>query len=157
MDELELAKATLEKQRLSLVVVKSSEILFTSRASGVLGLVEAIRICGANLKGSVVADRVIGKAAALLCAYSGIAAVYAVVLSGPGKKTLKDFGIFVGHQKLVPGILNRDRNGMCPFEKLTEKISYPEEGYHSIRHCLCSSGIISVQKHEQMSPATKRV
>ena len=149
LNELEFARETLEKQQLSLVVVKSSGILFTSRASGVIGLVEAIRICGANLKGSVVADRVIGKAAALLCAYSGIAAVYAVVLSDSGKIVLDGFNIPIKYQELVSAILNRDRSGMCPFEKLTENISSPEEGYRSIEQCLgqSSSRITSVLGH----------
>ncbi len=149
MSKLELARETLERQQLSLIVSKSSEILFTSRASGVLGLVEAIRICGTDLKGSVLADRVIGKAAALLCAYSGIAAAYAVVLSESGKRTLESFNIPVTYQDLVPGILNRNRTGMCPFEKLTENITSPEEAYRSIERSLAqsSSRIRDVQGH----------
>lgn len=136
MKDLVIARNILAMQELSLVVVKSEKVLFTSKASGVLGLVNAITSCGSEMRGSSVADRVIGRAAALLCAYSGVSEVYAALTSKPGRLVLDKHDIRIEYHNVVPNILDRDRVGMCPFEKLTENIESPEQAFLSIVQCL---------------------
>ena len=138
MKDLIIAREILETQELSLVVVKSGATIFTSKASGVLGLVNAIISCGSTMRGASVADRVIGRAAALLCVYSGVLEVYAALASEPGRHVLEKHKIPIEYHDIVPNILDRNRVGMCPFEKLTEKIESPEEAFLSIVECLKS-------------------
>lgn len=136
MTDIALAKETLIQQHLSLVVARSGEVIFTSKASGVIGLLQAIKSRGSKLARAAVADRVIGKAAALLCVYSQVSDVYAVVLSEPGKQVLEKSRIPTEYQSLVPNILDRNRTGVCPFEKLTENIESSEQAYQVIADCL---------------------
>ena len=69
------------EENLTLVIVKDGSVLFQTDSHRISGFLDAIEKCGANLEGSSVADRVIGKAVALLCVYAKVKEVYACVLS----------------------------------------------------------------------------
>ena len=62
-----------------------------------------------SLRGAYVADRVVGKAAALLFAYAGVAGVYARVMSRLAVSTLKLHAIPYHAGRVVDYIENRGR------------------------------------------------
>ncbi len=130
--DLDLAKRKLVTEGLSLAIVKLGKTLFTSRAPGVAGLTDAIRKSGPSLEGASVADKVVGKAAALLCVYAKISSVYARVMSELGLQVLEKFSIHFEHDTLVPNILDRDGTKMCPFESLVLRIDSPEKAFLAI-------------------------
>ncbi len=132
MDDLEQAKRALKDKNLSLVFVKNSQIIFETDAEGLAGFLQAIDTLG-RLSGSSVADRVIGKAAALLCAYSKVKATFAITLSRSGLETLKTHNIRSEFENLTPTILNMKKSDKCPFEKLVENVKAPVEAYEKIR------------------------
>jgi len=134
--DVELARKKLMAEVLSLVVVKQGRTLFTSSESGVRGLIEAIRECGSSLNGAALADRIVGKAAALLCAYAKISRVYACVMSRPGSAVLRRFLVPFEHRTLVRNILDRHRTGICPFEKLVLDVDSPNVAFTRINKCL---------------------
>ena len=134
--DIELAREKLAAEVLSLVVVKQGQTLFTSSESGVRGLIEAIRECGSSLNGAALADRIVGKAAALLCAYAKISRVYACVMSRPGSAVLRRFLIPFEHRTLVRNILDRHKTGICPFEKLVLDVDSPNVAFTRINKCL---------------------
>ncbi|HJW98493.1 MAG TPA: DUF1893 domain-containing protein, partial [Candidatus Bathyarchaeia archaeon] len=70
--DLELAKQRLGQENLSLVIAKKGRVLFETQARGISGLLEAIKKIGKNIRDSSVADRIVGRAAALLLVYSGV-------------------------------------------------------------------------------------
>lgn len=125
--DLDIAIKRLHDEKLSLVIVKQGQTVFTNKEPGIRGLVEAIGGCGISLHGAAVADRVLGKAAALLCVYARFSSVYASVMSKLGEKTLGKFSIPYQHGTLVPKILNRHGTDMCPFEKAVVNTESPEE------------------------------
>lgn len=135
LHDLELAKKKLATEALSVVIVKLGKIMFTSREPGVRSLIEAIREFGPSLARASVADKVVGKAAALLCVYAKASRVYGCVMSELGSEVLKRFSVPFEHETLVPNILDRDGTGMCPFEKLVLRINSPEEAFSAMsRH-----------------------
>jgi len=135
LQDIDLAKKKLAAEALSVVIVKLGKTMFTSRAPGVRSLIEAMREFGSSLAGASVADKVVGKAAALLCVYARASRVYGCVMSELGSEVLKKFSVPFEHETLVPNILNRDGTGMCPFEKLVLRISSPKEAFSAIsRH-----------------------
>jgi len=117
----------------SMVIVRNGRVLFESRKHGLSGLVEAIDKCGGLLKGSSIADKVVGKAAAMLIAYAGMVNVYASTLSIHGKQELEKHGIHYRYGKIVQYIAGRDKEKLCPFERLTMQISDPAEAYMKIK------------------------
>ena len=133
MRDLGMAKEILKKRDLSLVIVKEDELLFESSSSGIKGLLQAIDKFEDGLDGSSVADRVVGRAAALLLAYSRVRDVYAVTLSDEGLEVLKENSVPVEHDNLVPNILDRKGENICPFEKFSLTITSVEEAYRQLR------------------------
>ena len=133
MSDLEIAKQTLKKKNLTLAVAKNGKIIFQSDSHGVIGLFEAIEQLGSNLEGAAVADKIVGKAAALLCAYSRVNAVFASTLSLEGKNTLERNGIKYEYEALVPKILDRTGKDMCPFERFSLNLENPREAYFRLK------------------------
>lgn len=82
-----------------------------------------------SLRGACVADKVIGKAAALLLCYAGIERLYARTISTHAVRVLRDADIAFEYGHTVPFIVNRSGDGMCPMEQLVLHISLPEEAY----------------------------
>ena len=137
MSDLEIAKRRLLEKGFSLVLVKEGKIVFETKQPGVSGFLEAIGKFGKEvLEGSSVADKIVGRAAAMLCVYCGVKAVYAVVLSKGGKKVLEDQGVSLEFESLVPSILNRQQTGMCPFEKIVATTSNVKEAYEKLKSCI---------------------
>jgi len=133
MRDIELAKETLKEKNLSLVIVKEGKLLFKSDSSGINGLLQAIENLEKNLHRSSVADRVVGRAAALLLAYSRVKEVYASTLSNEGLRVLKENNIPAEHDNLVPEILDKEEKNICPFEKFSLTIKSPNEAYRKLK------------------------
>lgn len=134
MPDLKLAKRTLKEKNLNLSIVKNGKILFETRSPGVIGLLQAIEELGKELIGSSVADRIVGRAAALLCTYSGVASVFSITMSEEGRKVLEDNQILFQFENRVPNILNYGRTDLCPFEKLTAGLTNSSEAYEKIKN-----------------------
>lgn len=136
MNDLTVAKQRLKDKKLSLVFVKGSQIIFETNTDGLSGFLQAIKKFNRSLRGASVADRIIGKATALLCVYSDIKAAFAYTLSKNGLEILKTYNICCQFENLVPTILNMKKTDKCPFEKLVENTTNPEKAYEKIRqHC----------------------
>jgi len=77
------------------------------------------------LRGAEVADKVIGKAAALLFAHGGARSVWAARMSEAARDFLRAAGIAFAYDELVPAILNRDGTGLCPMEQRAMEMDEP--------------------------------
>ena len=116
-DDLDLAKRTLREEGLSLVVAKNGKILFRSKSHGVIDLLALISDIDGLAEGASLADSIVGRAAALLCVYSKIDAVYGVNMSEGALSVFKANRIQCEYGTLVARILNREKNDVCPFDK----------------------------------------
>lgn len=85
------------------------------------------------LRGGMIADRVIGRGAALLLLKAGIREAFAYVISQPALGLLQLHGVKVRYVKLQAHIINRAGDGICPVELLTENIISPDEAYLKIK------------------------
>jgi len=81
------------------------------------------------LRGAEVADKVIGKAAALLFAHGGVRSVWASRISEAARDFLRTAGIAFDYDKLVPIILNRDGTGLCPMEQRAMGLDDPAQAF----------------------------
>ncbi len=138
MRDLEIAKHKLKTENLSLVIVRAGKILFESNLRGVAGLIRAIDDLGPRLSSASVADKVVGRAAALLLAYSHIGEVYAGIISNDGLAALLEYGVKAEYGRLVPKIMNQQGRDLCPLEKLSTTINSPSEAYKKIKEFLFS-------------------
>jgi len=133
MKDVEIAKNQLYKKELTLAIVKNGEVLFETHSHRILGFLGAIEQFGGELEGASLADRVAGKAIALLCVYAKIKEVYAEVLSKKAKTVLEQNGVHHEWKELVENILDLNKNGVCPFEKAAKGISDPKEAYRTFK------------------------
>jgi len=133
MSDLDIAKSRLFEEDKTLVVVKNSEVLFETGSHRISGFLGAIEQLGARLEGASVADRVAGKAVALLCVYAKIRDVYAEVLSRKAKAVFEENGIPCEWKEQVDNVLDLNRSGVCPFEKAAADISDPEKAYAAFK------------------------
>lgn len=124
--DLDLARALLIANKdATLVAVRGDEIV-VCRDRGVKPLLKMVAE-GRSLKGFSVADKVVGKAPALLYAVLGPEAVFSPVMSWTGRAVLLAAGIFVSHDVLVPHISNRAKSGQCPMDESVTNIWEPYE------------------------------
>lgn len=126
MDEI-LAKDKLAEGEYSCVLVRDEEIIMTSYDKGIKPLLHKLLEDESALQAAALADKVIGKAAALLTIYAGIKSVYAHVMSDCAKAILDKKGIKVEYNRIVPYIMNQDGTDKCLMEKLVDDIEDPEE------------------------------
>jgi hypothetical protein len=131
-EDFRIAKNRLIDRNLNLCIVKGGKILFESRSRGVASFLTAAQELKENLGGSCVADKVVGKAVALLCVHFKIAAVYADILSNPAKAVFERWSLCFDYNHLVENVLDAERTSLCPFERLVKNVLDPSEGYEKL-------------------------
>ncbi|MBP5308209.1 MAG: DUF1893 domain-containing protein [Clostridia bacterium] len=113
------------------------EKAYVSEKSGVAPMLSFIAE-GIDLSGFSAADKIVGKASAMLFVKAGVRAVYAEVLSVAGREFLENAGVEVSFGALTERIINRAGTGQCPMEKCVEYISDAEEGYTALKNKIIS-------------------
>jgi hypothetical protein len=136
MKDLEIARKQLYDKSLTLVIVKKGIILFQTDSHRISGVIGAIEKLGVQLNGASAADRVAGKALALLCVYAGIRQIYAEVLSRRALAVFENNKIMFECKEIIDDVLDIDKTGVCPFEKVAADISHPEESYATFKTLL---------------------
>ena len=131
--DLELAKLKLIKEDLSLVIVKKGKVIFETKKQGISGFLQAIEKLNKNLVAASVADKIVGVAVAMLCVYAGVVSVFALTISEGGMRVLEDNNIACLFEKKVSNILNRDKNDVCPLEKLAMASGSSDEAYVKLK------------------------
>ena len=77
-------------------------------------------------------DKIVGRAAALLLLYAKPKEAYAALVSKPGKQVLREHGLTFAFSDETDHIKMKDGRIYCPFERMVQGISDPEEAYHAI-------------------------
>ncbi len=114
-------------------VMKNREEIRTFTQRGVADLYDFYQTEPAFMKGSSIADKIIGKGAAALMVLGGFKAVYADIISTPALALLREAGVEVTFAHEVPHIINRNKTGWCPLETACDKLNSVEEMYPVIR------------------------
>ncbi len=114
-------------------VLVCGEKQYTSMLTGIAPVLCIMKDSPELLIGATIADKVVGKSAALLFIFAGVSEVYADVISLLALSELQDAGIKIKYSKKVPFIRNRSGTGMCPMEKSVVDISDPSEGFQILK------------------------
>lgn len=128
------AKALLHKENYSIVIMNGDT--YTSTKKGIAPLMDILADNPSFLNGATVADKVIGRAAALLMIYGGVKEVYSDVISTHALDTFKANDILVEYGECVPYIINRTKDGMCPMENAVLDVTEPQEAYEILKNKL---------------------
>ena len=116
MENRDLAFAAFALQKgYSLVLVKGGKLIAAKEGRGIRPLLELVEERGGELQGASLADKVVGRAAAFLAAYVGLAGIYTRIISKPALDVLRKYGIEVA----LPTRFRRSstgKTGLCPVE-----------------------------------------
>ncbi len=133
IEDMDLAREVLTKNNYSIVVVKNGNVLIKKDGDVIRSTLEAIEELKEEIQDSIVGDRILGKASALLCRYSKIKGVYSTQATKTAIAVLIIAGIPSQIDEMIPYIKNRDGSDDCPFEKMLLNIDSPEEAYEILR------------------------
>ncbi len=139
MTDLELARQELEKSGAACIVAREGKTQ-SSWEKGVKPLIDWLGQGEKVFAGACVADKVVGKAAALLFIYGGVSRVHAQVISDHAAKAFQEHGVPYTFQEKVPYIINRTRTGMCPMEQKVLDICDPGEAYTILKQAVKPEG-----------------
>lgn len=129
--DLEQAKTLLEENNYTCVLCKDGQT-YTSTEHGVKPLLKWVE-SEQDFKGFSAADKIVGKAAALLYVLLGVHTVFAEMMSEDGIYTLARHGITPLCDTSVKEIRNRADTGMCPMEEAVKEITDPKEGLYALK------------------------
>lgn len=126
-NDLKNAKALFDEKGYSCVLYHG-ETVYTSRKTGISPMLDFLS-SGVDLQGFCVADKIVGKATALLFAFARVEAVYGRVMSKRAVEVFEDTGIHYYYDILTDEIMNRKGTGSCPMEEAVVAIEKPSEAF----------------------------
>lgn len=135
VSDLEIARRDVKEKGFTLSIVRGGERILQSNSPGISVLVSAIDEDRFRFKRASVADKILGRAAAMLFVYSEISCIYASVASQDALAILKRFDISFECKRIVKRIMNRNKSSICPFEKLVLEVDTPEEAFERLKAC----------------------
>lgn len=125
------AKNLIKEEGASCIVIKDGCIISAERERGIA---PAVRLYDRGLlSGSLVVDKIIGRAAAFVFVLGGVTACHGVTVSAPAMELLLKSGISVTADNVTDCIINRKGDGMCPMEQAVMNITDPEEALLALR------------------------
>ena len=131
-----LAIEKLKNSEYKLVVVKDNEIKYKSKEDSISSIVDLLDNRPELLKDAIVADKVIGRAVAMVCDYGQVKFCYGSIMSKGASIFLKQANISYEAKNNVEYIKNRDDTDLCTIEKLTLKVDNSSKGIDKIKDFL---------------------
>lgn len=116
----------LEEQGVGMIIVNHGETT-TYNLPGVQDLLRLTAEEPERLKGAVVADKRVGKAAACLLIEGGVKRVNTPLVSTPAREMLEAAGIPLYAREEIPLMVNMDGTDLCPMEKKLLDAKTPEQ------------------------------
>ncbi len=132
MTDSEKAKKLLSENRYTFVAVKNGEVR-PSQKRGVAPVIDIIDSEPGFLSGACIADKVIGKAAAMLLTAGGVKEIHTPLASMKAIEYIRGKQTKLSYESTAEYIINRDGTDMCPMEKTVFNISDEKEAERLIR------------------------
>lgn len=132
MSDIEKAKKLLSGGNFTCVLCKG-DTSYTSTGKGVSPMLTFLEN-GTELRGFSAADKIVGKAAAMLFVCAGVTEVFAEVMSKAAVNYLNERGITCSYGVLTDKIINRKGDGLCPMELAVIDIEDEKLGFSAIKN-----------------------
>ena len=131
---MRLKEARLALKGKARCVVYNDSGLHTSEERGVKPMILWLEEDPEFLRGASVADKIVGRAAAMIMIYAGVKEVFASVMSNGAVELFRDYGIDYSYSMTAIAISNRRGDGICPMERATAPIKDPKTAYETLRN-----------------------
>ena len=134
--ELDRARVRILENDIPCVFCRNGQIVREGIGTGVGPLISAWETEPELLRGTVIVDKIVGKAAAMLAVLGGTAGVYGLTMSEAARDYLAAHGVPYGYDLCIEHIINRTGTGLCPMEQTVLTIETPEEGYLALKETM---------------------
>lgn len=115
------------------VLMKDGVIIYQVRGRGINPLLDVYDQHKDLMADAVIVDKVVGKAAAMIAICGKAKHVHGELMCEDAVEILNRHNITSSYTLLVPQILNRKRDGLCPMELTVQKIDDPAQGVTALR------------------------
>jgi len=129
---MEEAKELIDNNIKSCIVIKNEKIIHSVDGTGIKPLLNIYMENKQDLENSFVADKLIGKAAAMILICGKVKNVYGTKISKSAIELLTKNNIEYEYNELIEKVYNKDKTDLCPMEKTVLKIDNPEDGVNAI-------------------------
>ncbi len=133
-DAKQLAVSRIQNGTASCVVVKNNRIIDSASPRGIAHVITLYE--SGKLKNAFVADKIVGKAAAMIFTLAGVKGCYGENVSESAVIWLKEHNIPFTYTNCSEYIVNRKGDGMCPMEKTVQNIDSAEEALSALKEKL---------------------
>lgn len=127
------ARISLTHGEKTFVIVGENKLLHYSDEHRVKPLLDLIENNPSMLEEAIVGDRIVGRAAALLCAYSKVKAVFAISISDEAIELLEAHNILATWQDTVPYIVEKDLSSRYKLDVYLKDIEDPEQAVQMMK------------------------
>jgi len=125
------AKNLIKESKATCVVIKKGEIINVESGNGISPIIALYE--KGLFKESMVVDKIIGKAAAMIMVLGGVKSCYGITMSQCAVDFLKTNGVKVKYDECVKNIINRKGDGICPMEQTVQEINSPQQAYEALK------------------------
>lgn len=108
-------------------------VLTVSEKRGIGPMIAWLEQDGECLRGASVADKIVGRASAMLMVYGGVTEVYTNVVSVRALDLLKEHGIRCTYVNVCDAVANRRGDGICPMERAVAPVKDPAEAFRVLK------------------------
>lgn len=133
MDSVQTAIALIENESASFVIVDQGKIVYQDLGIGVSCIMKLINAQSTLLDGTIIVDKVIGKAAAMLLIKHNVLYVYGLLMSVSAIEVFEAHRVDYSYKKKVEAIMNRQNTDLCPLEKSVLTINDLDEALVAIK------------------------
>lgn len=132
----EKAKRLIESEKISCAVIRDGKIVHTANGRGISPLIALYESNPEQMRGALIVDKIIGKAAAMMIVLGGAKSAYGETMSESARDYLAAHGCEAGWGTLIEIVSNRAGDGMCPLENSVLSTDDPEIGYHILKETI---------------------
>jgi hypothetical protein len=116
-------------------VLCRGDAIYTYTGNGVAPLLEVLA-AGLDVRGFSAADKIVGRAAALLLVLLGIKEIHAALISETAIDVLTRYQLEYTYAAKTAAIHNRAGTGLCPMEQAVSGVDEPAEALIAIREAV---------------------
>lgn len=131
---MRLKEARLALKGKARCVVYNESGLHTSEERGVKPMLLWLEEDPDFLRGASVADKIVGRAAAMIMVHAGVREVFASVISNGAIELFREHEIEYSYSMTAIAISNRRGDGICPMERLVAPIKDPKTAYETLKN-----------------------
>ncbi|MDR0671312.1 MAG: DUF1893 domain-containing protein [Oscillospiraceae bacterium] len=127
------ARVALTRGEKTFVIVGENKLLYHSDKRGLRPLLELIDSDPSRLEGSIVGDRIVGRAAALLLIRGRVKAVFAQLIADEAIDLLQRHGVLPTWQETIPYVVERDMTSRYKLDLYLKEVEDPQRAVAMIR------------------------